>query len=462
MPQTISPAQDTRKLRELAEMSVGRLLWKYSLPSVVGMMVMQLYNVIDRIVIGQVVGPKAIAGLAITFPVMNIATALGVLIGAGATARMSLFLGAGDVNGARRILGNSLVLTLTIGIIYIGLFALFMSPVLRLFGADEQTLPYARDFMMFILPGLLMTNLTFTFNNMMRATGYPTRAMITMFIGFGLNILLAPTFVYLLDLGIKGAAIATDISMTVSMIFVMRHFCRKQNGPVIFTPGTYRISWPLVWGIIGIGAAPSIINVASCLINIFINNALKHYGGYEAIAASGIFVTYTSMLCCIVLGICQGFQPIAGYNYGHGKPRRVIRVFWLATAAATLITLVGWAGGLTVPRLIARAFVSDRQLVDFTGHALSTAMAFFWVVGFQIIATTYFQSIGKVATSIFLSLVRQVIFLLPLLIILPGMFGLDGIWYTFPVSDALATVVSAILIIRSLRSLRNDTILADA
>lgn len=462
MSHSANTAQDARKLRELAEMPVGRLLWKYSLPSVVGMLVMQLYNVIDRIVIGQVVGPKAIAGLAITFPVMNIATALGVLIGAGATARMSLFLGAGDINGARRILGNSLVLTLTIGVIYIGLFAIFMSPVLRLFGADEQTLPYARDFMMFILPGLLMTNLTFTFNNMMRATGFPTRAMLTMFIGFGLNMLLAPTFVYFLGLGIKGAAIATDISMTISMIFVMRHFCARKNGPVIFTPGTYRISWPLVWGIIGIGAAPSIINVASCLINIFINNALKHYGGYEAIAAAGIFVTYTSMLCCIVLGICQGFQPIAGYNYGHGMPHRVVRVFWLATAAATVITLVGWAFGLTIPCMIARAFVSDAPLVEFTGHALSTALICFWMVGFQIVATTYFQSIGKVGTSIFLSLVRQVIFLLPLLMILPRFFGLDGIWYTFPVSDALATVVSAILIIRSLRSLRNDTILANA
>lgn len=450
MSTTTNSINDTRKLRELAEMPIARLLWKYSLPSVVGMMVMQLYNVIDRIVIGQVVGPKAIAGLAITFPVMNIATALGVLIGAGATARISLYLGAGDLNGARRILGNALTLTLTIGIIYIGLFAIFMSPVLRLFGADQDTLPYARDFMMYILPGLLMTNLTFTFNNMMRATGFPTRAMLTMFIGFGLNILLAPTFVYLLGLGIKGAAIATDISMTVSMIFVMRHFCSKRNGPVIFTPGIYRISWPLVWGIIGIGAAPSIINVASCLINIFINNALKHYGGYEAIAASGIFVTYTSMLCCIVLGICQGFQPIAGYNYGHSQPRRVIMVFWLATAAATVITTLGCALGFSIPRMIARAFVSDPSLITFTGHALRSSLICFWMVGFQIIATTYFQSIGKVATSIFLSLVRQVIFLLPLLMLLPRWFGLDGIWYTFPVSDILATIVSAILVIHSL------------
>ncbi len=446
-------ASNTQKFNDLAEMPIGKLLWQYSIPSVVGMLVMQLYNIIDRIVIGQVVGPKAIAGLAITFPVMNIATALGVLIGGGATARMSLYLGAGDINSAKRILGNSLVMTLSIGIVYIGLFALFMSPVLRLFGADNETLPYAHDFMMFILPGLLMTNLTYSFNNMMRATGYPTRAMITMFIGAGLNIILAPIFVYFLDLGIKGAAIATDISMTISMIFVMSHFCSKKNGPIVFTPGIYRISWPLIWSIIGIGSAPCIINVASCVINIFINNSLNYFGGYEAIAASGIFVTVTSMLCCSVLGICQGLQPIAGFNYGHGNPQRVKKVFWLAAAAATAITFVGWVAGQTIPTLIASAFVSDAALAQFTGKTLSTAMFFFWVVGFQIVSTTYFQSIGKVGTSIFLSLVRQVIFVLPLLLILPQFFGLNGIWYTFPVSDVLATIVTGILVLRSLRRL---------
>lgn len=439
-------------------MPVGRLLWKYSLPSVVGMLVMQLYNIIDRVVIGQVVGAKAIAGLAVTFPVMNIATALGVLVGVGGAARISLSLGAGDIDRARRILGNSLVLTLGIGVLYIGMFAMFMTQILRLFGADNETLPYARDFMMFILPGLLMTNLTFSFNNMMRAAGYPMRAMLTMILGAGCNIVLAPVFVYLLDLGIKGAAIATDISMTISMIFVMRHFCSRRNGPIIFSHGIYRISWPLVGGIIGIGAAPSIVNVASCAINIFINNALSHYGGYEALAASGIFVTYTTMLCCIVLGISQGLQPIIGYNYGHGQPRRVARVYWMACAAASAITLAGWGFGLAFPETIARAFVSEAKLIGFTGHALSTAMVCFLVVGFQIISTTYFQSIGKIGVSILLSLVRQVIFLLPLLLILPRYFGLDGIWLTFPVSDVLATIVTAILVLNSLRKLTREEV----
>ena len=239
---------------------------------------MMLYNVVDRIFIGQVVGPEAIAGLAITFPVMNITTALGTLVGAGASARVSLLLGAGKAETARKVLGNSLTLTLTIGIIYIGLFAAFMDTVLRWFGANEITLPYARDFMTFILPGLLLTNLTFSFNNIMRASGFPVRAMVTMFIGAGLNVVLAPTFIYLLDAGIKGAAIATDIAMAISAIFVMRHFTDRRNGDVTFAPGIYRLDRKLVWAIMGIGAAPFVVNTGSCIINIFIKTIICFRG----------------------------------------------------------------------------------------------------------------------------------------------------------------------------------------
>lgn len=447
-------ANDAERLEQLQHKPIGRLLWQYSLPAVVGMLVMQLYNIVDRIFIGQVVGPEAIAGLAITFPVMNIATALGTLVGAGAAARVSLFLGASQEHKAQRILGNALVLTLVIGTIYIGLFAWKMDEVLCLFGANEVTLPYARDFMMYILPGLMLTNLTFSFNNVMRASGFPVKAMVTMFIGAGLNILLAPTFIYVLDAGIKGAAIATDIAMAISMVFVMQHFCRKSNGPVTFRPGIYRLDFPLIWGMVGIGAAPFVVNVGACLINIFINRALLDYGGVAAIAASGIFVTYTSMLCCIILGICQGMQPIVGFNYGCKRYNRVERTFWLAVCAATTVSFVGWLAGLTIPHLIARAFVSDQSLVEFTAKALSTAMLCFWMVGFQIVATTYFQSIGKIGLSIFLSLTRQILFFLPLLYILPHFFGLNGVWSTFYSSDICATVVTIILIAHAFRRLR--------
>ena len=445
---------NVHNLQELAQMPVGRLLWKYSLPAVSGMLVMQLYSIVDRIFIGQVVGPEAIAGLAITFPVMNITTALGVLVGAGASARASLFLGSGNEEKARKVLGNALTLTLAIGIVYLTLFAWGMDTVLAWFGANEVTLPYARDFMLYILPGLMLTNITFTFNNMMRASGFPVRAMVTMFIGAGLNIVLAPLFIYVLDLGIKGAAVATDISMTVSAIFVMSHFFNKKNGPVVFTKGIYSLDWRLVWGMLGIGAAPFIINVASCGINIFINNSLLSYGGVEAIAASGIFVTYTTMLCCVVLGICQGMQPVVGYNYGSGRLDRVARAIWISIGAGLAVTTIGWVGGEFFPHFIARAFVSDASLVDFTAHALKLAMVTFWMVGMQIIATTYFQSIGKIGLSIFLSLTRQVLFFVPLLIILPRRWGLDGIWSAFFSSDICSTTVTVILMFYAFRNLR--------
>lgn len=445
---------NTENLRELAEMPVGRLLWKYSLPAVIGMLVMQLYSIVDRIFIGQVLGAEAIAGLAITFPVMNIATALGVLVGAGASARVSLHLGRHDYASAADVLGTSLILTLGIGIIYIGAFAMGMDTVLRWFGANEVTLPYARDFMMYILPGLMLTNLTFSFNNIMRASGFPMRAMVTMFIGAGLNIILAPLFIYVLHLGIKGAAIATDIAMTVSMVFVMAHFCRRKNGPVTFRKGIYHLNARVIWAIVGIGAAPCIVNVASCAINILINRSLLQYGGVDAIAASGIFVTYAAMLCCVILGICQGMQPIVGFNYGHGAPERVLRVYILAVAAATVISTIGWMGAQFCPAMIARAFVADPQLVDFTAHALSTGMMFFAFVAFQIVSTTYFQSIGKIGLSIFLSLTRQVIFFIPLLLWLPGRMGLDGVWNTFFYSDILATAVTIMLMAYALPRLR--------
>lgn len=454
MPAATAASDDRQaRLEQLQTMPVGRLLWQYSLPAVVGMLVMMLYNVVDRIFIGQVVGPEAIAGLAITFPVMNITTALGTLVGAGASARVSLLLGAGKAETARKVLGNSLTLTLTIGIIYIGLFAAFMDTVLRWFGANEITLPYARDFMTFILPGLLLTNLTFSFNNIMRASGFPVRAMVTMFIGAGLNVVLAPTFIYILHAGIKGAAIATDISMAISAIFVMRHFTDRRNGDVTFARGIYRLDRKLVWAIMGIGAAPFVVNTGSCIINIFINHALLDYGGVAAIAASGIFVTLTSLLCCVILGVCQGMQPIVGFNYGCNQTERVARVYWLAVAVATVISLGGWIIGLTCPQVVARAFVSDPDLVDFTAKALSTAMICFWMVGFQIVSTTYFQAIGKIGKSVFLSLIRQVIFFIPLLLLLPKWFGLNGVWFTFWSSDILATLVTVIMMAGALRSL---------
>ncbi len=432
-------------LNALSSRPIGRLLWEYSLPGVVGMLVMALYNVVDRIFIGQVVGPEAIAGLAITFPLMNIATAIGVLVGAGSSAWVSILLGRRDYERAGTMLGNALTLTFINGTIYIVAFAQWIDPLLRAFGAGDLTLPYGRTYMLWVLPGLLLTNIAFGFNNIMRASGYPVRAMMTMLIGAVTNVALDAVLVLGLDMGMIGAAIATDVAMAVSALFVMWHFFRP-GVTLRFSRGTFSLRGSVVWDIISIGAAPSLVNIASCLINILINKSLVAHGGDMAIGAAGIFVTYASLLTTAILGICMGLQPIIGYNYGAGHFHRLRKALWLACGAATVICVCGSVVGLVFPRAIARAFTTDDFLLDVSENCLRISMVAFSVVGFQIISTTFFQSIGSSGKAIFLSLTRQVIFLIPLLVWLPGEFGVDGVWMSFPISDTLATIVTAAMV----------------
>lgn len=442
-----------KRLADLATRPVGSLLWQYSLPAVVGMLVMSLYNVVDRIFIGQWVGPDAIAGLAITFPLMNLSAAIGILVGVGSTARMSIVLGEKNMKRAAEILGNAFTLTVINALIYIALFAIFMDPLLHLFGASDATLPYARMYMMPLLPGLLLTNITYSFNNLMRASGYPRRAMYTMFIGALVNTALDPLFIYVFDWGIRGAAYATDIAMLTSAVFVLGHFFRK-DVTLRFRRGTFRPQWSIFIAVIPLGAAPTLVNAAGCVINAIINNSLLHYGTDRDIAAAGIMITYTSLLTSVVLGVCQGLQPILGYNYGAGHMHRLRRTYWLAAGAATLITTVGAAFGLMFPREVGMAFSSDNALLDATQTALSCCLLVFPVVGFQIISTTLFQSIGMAMKSIIVSLMRQVVFLIPLLFIMPQLWGLRGVWWSFPVSDALATTVTISMVLYQLRRLR--------
>lgn len=439
-------------LNDLAILPVGRLLWRYSIPAVVGMLVMSLYNVIDRIFIGQGVGPDAIAGLTITFPVMSISTALGVLIGAGASSRVSIQLGAGNHSGAQRILGNAFSLMLIAISCYLIIFSVWLDDILTLFGADAQSLPYARDYLLWVLPGLALTNITFTFNNVMRASGYPRKAMLTMIIGAVANVILDPVFIFWLDMGIRGAAIATDIAMAISAVFVMAHFFNRSH-TVHFVRGIFRLHRHTVWAIVTIGASPSLINFASCFINVLINLSLGDHGGNQAIAAAGIFGTYTSLLCLTIIGITQGMQPVVGYNFGAQRFRRLKKAFWITAGVATVITTAGSICGLAFGNLIARAFTSDPGLIATTRHAMSLSMLAFSMVGFQIVSTNFFMAIGSAAKSIFLGLARQVIFLIPLLIVLPDLWGLSGVWLSFPTSDVLATVVSLILILPQLRKL---------
>lgn len=443
-------------LNILATGSIPALLWRYSLPAVVGMLVMSLYNVIDRIFIGQGVGTEAIAGLAITFPVMNIAAALGVLIGAGSSARVSIFMGAGDTRRAALVLGNSLTLIIINATIYITLMWIFIDDILIAFGASPASLPYAHDFMTFIMPGMLIMNIGFSLTNVMRASGYPLKAMYSMMIGAGANLILAPIFIFTLDLGIKGAAIATDLAMTLVTIYTIRHFTRHTSN-LHFTPGSFRLRWHIVIDIIGIGAAPALVNAASCFINVIMNRTLYLHGGDNAVAAAGIFFTFTSLVCMVVVGLCQGMQPIVGYNYGAGHLHRLKRAYWTAVLWATVVVCIGCTIGLTIPHFLARAFTTDPDLIQVTATGFRIAMVCFGVVGFQIVSTTFFQSIGKVGQSIFLSLTRQVLFIIPLLLILPDQFQLRGIWWSFPLSDLFATIVAAAMIYRQLRIIDKNT-----
>lgn len=440
-------------LEHLNDRSIGRLLWDYSAPAVAGMLVTSLNNIIDRIFIGQGVGPEAIAGLGVTFPVMNLSAALGVLIGAGASARTSIMLGSKDFRSSERVLGNSLVMTLIIGIIYVTMFGVFIDEILYAFGASDLTIPYARDFMLYMLPGMFLTNLCFNLNNIMRASGYPMRAMFTMIISAVLNVILAPIFIFVFDLGIKGAAIATSLSLLVSTIFVLLHFVRRDS-TVRFQRGIYGLRWRIIWQIISIGAAPSFVNIAGCLINITVNNALKDYGSDIYIGAASIFNTYTMFIVTFLIGMGMGMQPIVGYNYGAGRLDRLKEAYKLTVGIASAICIVGCAFGIMFPELIARTFTSDPGLIQVTARGIRIGVVMLWAVGFQTVSTSFFQSIGKAGKSILLSLLRQVIFLYPLLRILPEYFGLDGVWMSYPISDGLATVVTIILIVWQFRQIK--------
>lgn len=434
---------------------MGRLLWQYSLPAIVGMLVMALYNVVDRIFIGQVVGPEAIAGLALTFPLMNITTAIGVLVGVGASSRISILMGRNDKPRAELILGNSLVLTFINAAAYITVFAVFIDPILRVFGAGDITLPYARSYMLWVLPGLLLTNVAFGLNNVIRATGYPRLAMYTMLIGAGVNIVLDAVFVLVLGWGMVGAAIATDIAMLASAIFVIAHFLRP-GVTLTFRRGTYGLRLDVILDIVSIGASPALVNAAACLINALINRALVDHGGDMAIGAAGIFVTYTSILTTVLIDINMGLQPILGYNYGAGIISRLRRVTWIAMGVATAICVTGSVAGLLFSETIARTFTTDAYLIEVTVHCLHNALWAFSIVGIPIVATCFFQSIGAPGQAFFLSMTRQILFLIPLMLWLPGRLGVTGVWMSFPLSDILAFLVAAAMLMHRFRIINRE------
>ena len=419
---------------ELGTKPVGRLLMQYALPAMVAMTASSLYNIIDRAFIGQVVGPEAIAGLGITFPLMNLSGAFGAAVGVGASTCISVRLGQKDYEAAEHLLGNTVTLNLIVGLLFMAVCFLFLDPILLFFGASNVTLPYAREFMEVILAGNIITHMYFGMNAVLRAAGKPRQAMYAVLFTVGMNIALIIAFVWWFRWGIRGAALATVTSQSMALCWQLWIFSNKKE-LLHLKRGIYRLKADLVKNIISIGVSPFLMNATACVVVIFMNNQFVRYGGDMAVGAYSIANSIAMVFFMFVIGVNQGMQPIAGYNYGAQNYDRMMRVLWLAIAVATSILLVGWALSLLFPRQLARIFTTDKTLIEMAARGIKLNMLVFFVVAGQAVITNFFQCIGKVRISIFLSLTRQLILLIPMAYILPLFLGLDGVWYSMAASD---------------------------
>ena len=419
---------------ELGQKPVGQLLWQYALPAIVAMTASSLYNIIDRAMIGQIVGPEAIAGLGITFPFMNLSAAFGAAVGVGSSTCISVKLGQRDYGTAQHLLGNTVTLNLIIGFVFMVVCLLFLDPILLFFGASEVTLPYAREFMIVILLGNMVTHMYFGMNAVLRAAGKPRHAMYATLFTVGCNIVLVVMFVWWFRWGIRGAALATVTSQSLALCWQMKLFSDKKE-LLHLKRGIYRLKSQLVKNIIAIGISPFLMQTTSCVIVIFMNNQFVRYGGDMAVGAYSIANSMVMVFFMFVMGMIQGMQPIVGYNYGAEKYDRMFRCLWLTITCATIILLVGWGLSMAFPRQIARIFTTDETLLSLSARGLRIDMLVFFVVGSQAVITNFFQCIGKVKVSIFLSLSRQLFLLLPMAYVFPLFWDLDGVWYSMPASD---------------------------
>ena len=426
---------------ELGTKPIGKLLWQYALPAIIAMTASSLYNIVDSIFIGQVCGPLAISGLTITFPFMNLAAAFGAAVGIGASTFISVKLGQKDYQTAQHILGNTITLNIIIGIAFSIFSLLFLDQILEFFGASEATLPFAADYMVVILAGNVFSHMYFGMNALLRAASKPKQAMFATIFTVVMNILLDVVFILWWGWGIRGAALATMISQTLAMCWQFSLFA-DQKQMLHFKRGIYKLKTHLVKTIISIGISPFLMNVCACIVVIFVNNQLYHYGGDMAVGAYGISNAVATVFVMFVIGLNQGMQPIAGYNYGAQQLDRLMRVVRLAIIAATCIMTVGWLVAMFMPSLIARAFTTDTELMRQAIVAIRFNLMVFPIIGFQMVTTNFFQCIGKVKISIFLSLSRQMLLLLPLLGILPMFIGLNGVWLALPSSDFLSALLA--------------------
>lgn len=434
---------------------IGKLLTQYAIPAIIAMTASSLYNMADSIFIGHGVGPLAISGLALTFPLMNLAAAFGSLVGVGASTLVSVKLGQKDYEGANNVLGNVLILNIVLGIAFTIIFLWFLDPILYFFGASENTISYARDYMQIILLGNVVTHMYLGLNAVLRSSGHPQMAMYATLASVVINCVLNPLFIFGFEWGIRGSAVATVISQVLSLLGQMIHFSNPKQ-ILHFRKGIFRLRSEIVKGILYIGMSPFLMNLCSCLIVILINRGLKEYGGDMAIGAYGIVNRIVFLFIMIIMGFNQGMQPIAGYNFGARQYSRVTEVTKLTMWWAIGVASFGFLLCQFFPSMIVRLFTSDAELIGAAVYGLHIVFGVFPIVGFQMVATNFFLSIGMSKKAIFLSLTRQMLFLVPLLIILPRFWGTLGVWVSMPIADTIATVVTALVLVNQFRQFKTQ------
>lgn len=441
---------------ELGTRPVGELLRQYALPSIIAMLASSLYNIVDSIFIGHGVDALALSGLAVTFPLMNISTAFGAMVGMGSATLISVKLGQKDYQIAEKILGNAVVLNIVMGVVFAIASLLFLDPILYFFGASDASISYAREYMQIILLGNVFTHMYFGFNALLRAMGHPKMAMRATILTVIVNTILDPLFIFdTIDLGfvqfsgagwgIRGAAIATILAQCISLVWQVRVMSDKRE-LIHFKRGIYRLNSYIVKEVLTIGLSPCLMNLASCFVVIFINRGLAEYGGDYAVGAYGIVHKMTFIFVMIVMGFTQGMQPIAGYNYGAKAYDRVTKVLKITIALATGVTTLAFVIGEFCPEIVARIFTSDEQMVEMAAVGMRYNCLLFPIVGFQMVAGNFFQSIAQPGKSIFLSLSRQLLFLVPFIIIFPHFWGINGVWASLPASDLVSSIITACML----------------
>ena len=437
---------------------------QYAIPAIIAQTAASLYNMIDSVFIGHIpdVGAEAISGLATTFPFMNLSAAFGAMVGVGGATQLSVRLGQRDYDSAKHILGNLVTLNIIVGILFAAVSFIFLDEILFFFGASETTLPFARDFMAVILLGNVVTHLYFGINAALRASGHPKQAMFATILTVIMNVILAPVFIYVLGWGIRGAALATILAQCITLAWQLK-MLSNPNELLHLQRGIYRLKADIVKGILSIGMSPFFINAAACVVVIIINKGLRNYGenGDTSIAAYGIANRMQFIFVMVVLGLTQGMQPIVGYNYGAKRHDRVKQALMLTIFWATLVTTLGFAICEFMPETVAKAFTTDPKLIEHASWAMQVMCIFMPFIGFQLVTTNFFQSVGLVNKSIFLSLTRQVLLLIPLLLILPLFIGEKGVWYSMPISDIIAAMLTVIMLVLQFRQWKKEGIRTD-